>query len=505
MFALVISLSFVTLITSMFSNRFCFFVLTLTFLGFVGCKLTEPFQEDSGEIAALGSIRSDASDESADEKPMPAPTEFSDPGGDLGLRQLTELAIANSPEITAADTVTKVSRARRAIVGQWRDPELRTSFDWDDLRVNEVKEDGNNDNIRRAESFAFSLRFYPPNPWEIRAEMHKAMAEINYADFIYKQASRDVINEVRGLYQELQFLTERARLGEGVYRLEQEEYQRLSELMKEGGLRGPVDKARLRALKTQTGEVTSDQIRIRKVRSQLAALVGINDGSRIKVEGVPDRPMIGFGPGSEASLSEMAFLNDLTLNDLTRLQRVSKSELSAYEARKIPWLSFLSLGRDRTFRDHLAVSDSWEIGLSFNIPLFTTFSKEATIHEEQIKGYQKQVARSRRQIERQIASAVANIRATRQDLGRFDGESRDIDQSFQKMEADMAMVDLPFEKAEVLHERRSMNLSRSRDRLTAEESYHDAILDLEVLIRADVESVFVSKNPAMAEKKPAQE
>ena len=58
----------------------------------------------------------------------------------------------------------------------------------------------------------------------------------------------------------------------------------------------------------------------------------------------------------------------------------------------------------------------------------------------------------------------------------------------QKIEADLS--GFPQRQAEVLHQRRTTSLERTRDRLQAEEAYHDALLALEAIIRTDIESVF---------------
>ncbi|MFT4640939.1 MAG: hypothetical protein ACI8T1_004272, partial [Verrucomicrobiales bacterium] len=107
------------------------------------------------------------------------------------------------------------------------------------------------------------------------------------------------------------------------------------------------------------------------------------------------------------------------------------------------------------------------------------------------RSYQKQADRYRKQIERRIESAVANIRETREGLSRFDRETSEIISDLQKIEAEFTAM--PQMQAEVLHQRRTRGLGRSRDRLKAEQSYHDTLLDLEEIIRDDIEAVFREK------------
>ena len=215
----------------------------------------DPFKKEASVVPGNADI-------AAEETPEPLPT-YDDPGGDLGLRQLTQMALGNSPLFAEAEGNLRVAKARRKIVGEWENPQFRSGFDWDDVRVPKNKAvPGGTDEVRRNEQFATSMRFYPPNPFVIRAELDKAMAEISYAEFYLKQVGRELINETRRLYQELQFLKENISQGKGLYRLEQEEYERLDSALKANPgqrLRAPVDQQRMAALSkrglTSTAEI----------------------------------------------------------------------------------------------------------------------------------------------------------------------------------------------------------------------------------------------------------
>lgn len=474
----------------------------------------------AGMLASCESLRTQAEDEapasggstkvggapvadvggSGDAAPLPEAPEFRDPGGTLGLRALTRLALANSPLFAEAEGNLRIAQARRRTVGEWDDPEFRGGFDWDDVRVTEVKlpGPGNNDAVRRNEQASTSVRFYPPNPLEIRAELHKAMAEISYAEYFLRQVGRDVVQEVRELYQELQFLQEDIALGRGLYRLEREEHERLKRLLAEGNqLRDPVDQQQRRAV-SRSGITTSSEIRFQQVRARLASVVGLPEPSRIKVEGVPNRPLLGFREDTVASLAEMAFMNNLELADLDRLQKLAEGDLKAFKAKKVPWVSFLEAGKDRTYSAHLAINDTWSVRLAMNVPIFSLFSKEGDIYREQIRSYQKQAERYRQQIERKIASAVASVKEARAGLARYDAETENIIAELREMEAGVAEA-APQKETELAHMRRVTALDRSRDRLEAEEAYHKALLELERIIRADIETVFHQQAVAASE------
>ncbi len=409
---------------------------------------------------------------------------FDDPGGNLDLRQLTQLALANSPAFASAEGNLNVAKAQRRALRHWRDPELRTGFDWDDVRVQESPGGPGTDTTRRNEAFDVSVRFFPPNPWEMRAELSKALAEISYAEFALRQTGREIINQVRRLYQDLQFAQEDIRLGKGVYRLELEEYERL----KAGSLRGPADNQKLREL-DRLDTTSATEIRFQALRSELAALVGLEDPSRIRVEGVPNRPVVGFRPDTVEALTEMAFMNNLEIADLDRLQKLAQGDLAAFKATKIPWVSFFEMGRDRRYNEHLPVNDQYSARLAFNVPIFSVFSKEGEVYQEQIRSYKKQAERYRKQIQRRISSRINSIKNAREGLGRFDRETASIIAKYAAVENELNDA-LGNQAAEVAHRRRLKALERSRERLDAEEAYHEALLDLEEIIRGDIEEVF---------------
>ena len=412
---------------------------------------------------------------------------YKDPGGKLGLRQLIEMALANSPLRAEAEGNLRVALSRRKTVGEWEDPEFRSDFDWDDVRVTDVKTPGQGtDVVRRNEQFGTRIRLYPPNPFEIRAQLDKAMADITYAEFYRRQVGRELITEVRRLYEELQFLQEDIRLGQSIYALETEEYQRLKELLEDGHIvRNSVDRQRLTAL-GKRDLTTSREASLPKVRVELAALVGLEDPGRMEVTGLPLRPLIEFGDDTASLLTEMAFINNLKLADLDRLQKLAAGDLRAFRARKIPWVSHIESGRDRTFSRHLAINDTWFLRLAFNVPIFSLFSKKGEVYQEQIRNYQRQAERYRKQIQLGISGTLSHIREARQGLSRFDRQTREISEDLRAVESNLTDPSL----AEHRHERRLLLLSRARERLEAEEAYHDALLDLEKLIGGDIQSVF---------------
>jgi len=413
---------------------------------------------------------------------------FEDPGGDLGLRELTQMALANSPQFAEAEGNLRVAKARWNIIGEWRDPEFRGGFDWDDVRVEKASGGPGTDTVRRNEGVDTSIRLYPPNPFELRAELDKAMAEISFAEFALRQVGKELVVEVRRLYQELQFIQESIRLGKGLYRLEIEEYDRLKKLLDAGQqLRAPVDNQRIRAL-GKRGIASSSKIRFDKVRSELAALAGLGNPRRISVNGVPNRPIIGFRDDTVAALSEVAFINNLKLGDLDRLQKLAKGDLRAFKAQRIPWVSFLEGGRSRTYNERLPVNDNWSVRLAIDVPIFSLFSKEGDIYKEQIRSYQKQAELYRKQIQRSVGTAISSIRETRDGLGRYDRETQSILADMQSMETELEKF--PQQRADMLHRRNLTSLGRSRERLEAEQAYHDALLNLEEIIREDIEKVF---------------
>ncbi|NCF92835.1 MAG: TolC family protein [Verrucomicrobiaceae bacterium] len=475
-------------------NRFS----RLSFLLGVGCALSSCVPSlDEATPHKLGNsafvpgkakgLEVSLTEEEKDEEYVRALPTFEDPGGDLGLRELTQMAVANSPQFAEAAGNLRVAKARWNIIGEWRDPEFRGGFDWDDVRVEKASGGPGTDTVRRNEEVNTSVRLYPPNPFQLRAELDKAMAEISFAEFALRQVGKELVVDVRRLYQDLQFIQESIRLGKGLHRLEIEERDRLEQLLESTAIvLEPVVKQRIQAMRKQ-GIASPSEIRFVKVRSELAALIGLGDPRRIAVSGVPNRPVIGFRDDTVMALSEMAFINNLKLGDLDRLQKLAKGDLRAFKAKRIPWVSFLEGGRNRTYNERLAVNDNWSVRLAIDVPIFSLFSKEGDIYKEQIRSYQKQAELYRKRIQLSVATAIASIRDARDGLGRYDKETQGILADMKRMETELE--NSPFQ-ADVLHLRKLTSLGRSRERLAAEQAYHDALLNLEEIIRDDIEKVF---------------
>ncbi len=60
------------------------------------------------------------------------PNESGQPVGEVGLQELIELALKNDPKLTALRLSVPVAEAEKRAVVQWRDPELRLSYQTDD-------------------------------------------------------------------------------------------------------------------------------------------------------------------------------------------------------------------------------------------------------------------------------------------------------------------------------------------------------------------------------------
>jgi hypothetical protein len=115
--------------------------------------------------------------------------------GKLGERELTLLAIARRPDLEALRGTANAAIALKRAAHDLVNPEMRLSYAEDN-----------------AISKAVLFRFAVPHPWERKARIQRAAAEVTLAEAQYYAGEDELVRKVRSLFYELAILRSKLEL-----------------------------------------------------------------------------------------------------------------------------------------------------------------------------------------------------------------------------------------------------------------------------------------------------
>jgi len=512
------------------------------------------------------------------------PNESGQPVGEVGLQELIELALKNDPKLAALRLNVPVAEAEKRAVVQWRDPELRLSYQTDDNvqlespfersgRVTETirgsgaaEETGgrngdaseissssetrtttfrekvipgvdsdriisteterrssnssttssddrgtfdeeatetetfqsksdttrytSRDRLARDESTQAKIRFWIPNPWEMKELVKQAAKEVDLANYEIIAAEREVILRVREDYEKLQYLYKKLRSMGSRIQIIEEHVEKEQALLASGG-EFTLDQLSFEDIRIPGLKLAIDSARMELefAKSELAASVGLNDGSRIRVTDRLLRSTIDLQATDLDYLTRMAYAHRGEIGILTHEQAIVESELDVVKSKSIPSLSFIEagFGRDSTGGDHR--NDSYGVQLGVVLPLFSWLAKDEEVVQARIESYYGSIEASKKNIANQVAEAFRSVKEAGKYRSRVDSAiasySKQNEAKAKRLEASDDLAAKEDLRYEIASERdKSYEYLIEADRL-----YNQSLIRLERALGADLDQV----------------
>ncbi len=253
------------------------------------------------------------------------------------------------------------------------------------------------------------LRFPFPNPFEMKARVAEAEAEIKAADYSGKGLENEIVMDVRALYEDLAY---NEGLKTGLERLAKQQ-QSWTDLTRTSALDKLASAAGKNAETDQA--IFAATIKAESLRSQIAQLAGVSDPSRISVPREFRRRFIDLSQLNEAYLLQMA---SVYRSDLHYLMAKNDSARAAYRRERaalIPVGAFLDFGfghqNDPRGRD----SNEFQVRLGVTLPLWSWLMNDADkVPAASAQGYSREIGRLNDNIEAQVKTALRLVRLTDQ-------------------------------------------------------------------------------------------
>lgn len=272
------------------------------------------------------------------------------------LDQMIARATTNDVRLAPYASALKLAQYRSDASVQYENPELRLGTE-----LNGV------DPGQKA-----SVRFYPPNPWQVSAEKGKNSAIVAEETAAYQRALLETTIEVMTTYHELQCLEKEEGL-----------YDRLVHLKKKFALR--VDEQVAASMGTQAQGLLAlwemqealeerryAEIQAGKLKQTLALLTG-EAPEFFTIVALKEGD--SFEPVDAEKSIQISMGHRPQLQVLRAQRAVADARLRGAKAAGVPWINFVEVG-------YRTRSEQWELEAGFELPFFTLGGTEKMLSYE---------------------------------------------------------------------------------------------------------------------------
>ncbi len=413
-----------------------------------------------------------------------------------------------SDRITTDITETRVDRGRtsefgfgqdtfRGVSGTFPFSERRSEGSTSRRRVRTVEERFYNfDRSEPDSDFDISLRFYIPNPWERKARIEAARANIGLTTSLADALEHQIALDVREAYAELKAADAELSSSEQLVSIwqtmvdEQEAAEGVVQL--EDIIRAEDDLLQ--------AQIEGDKLRFEfdRAAAELANLVGLNDPGRISLDS-------SLAPRSlDPAGLDVGFLHEVAetyrgeLLALRHAATISKFELKEYNAKKIPWVAFIEGFYGVEYSGSDRVADNYGVQLAISLPLFSWFkNQEDEVYKETIRSLNSQAAILRHRIHNQVDSALKAFRTA-------SGNVQTAESNYRKREQGVTALLQQSEEAGLRGQDAATRAKRSlarvqRTRRSSYAHYNEALLALERALGTNLENAFSTEIPEVVE------
>jgi outer membrane protein TolC len=339
------------------------------------------------------------------------------------------------------------------------------------------------DTSGRDNAFGLLLRFKLPHPWERKARIQRAAAEISLAEAEYYASEDTVVRTVRAAFQELSILQSKLT-SQQARKAGCEAYRDWLEARKVPKLGLDLATARAKVYHT-IADIRSLEGELSAMRGELAAYCGLADASRIE-------PSIKTRHITDSAALDIAYLTRIAtlyrsdvLGDQARLA-IARAELAEAKARRIPFTTFVDFGYSEVNSlRRTGQKGEWFGRVGISIPLWDWIgmNKQHQVHQAASESLELKIDMQRKLITTEINQAVQRLAAAEEQLSRQSKDLGDLRTDLKKSmdDAQMATLDVDDLAKSKRIEQEFADLAQQMElsRFTAVSAYQQALMSLE--------------------------
>ncbi len=346
----------------------------------------------------------------------------------------------------------------------------------------------------KQESFSALVRFQMPHPWQKKARVQRASAEIMLAEAQYLADEDKLVREVRDLFQTLGVMesTDSAQ-----HKRRQNYTSLLAEMEGFGVPEFASDALRARLEMDKVyDDMRENESDIDRIRAGLAMLCGLKQTTRIRSGGLITRRVVDLTTLDPAYLAGMAMLYRADAVESRGRLEIAKAYLAEADAAKIPWATFIDAGWSRQWRDnHSGNEDEWMVRLGIEVPLFewTGINKRSREYKTAAAKWELQLESQKDRVSAEVDLALERLRKSSASLRDYENNIRKsrkgISEGLTKVEAFAAdQADFARSKRfkyDIEDRRQLQEIQRYR----AFDDYNKALMTLENAVGIRIEKV----------------
>ena len=335
----------------------------------------------------------------------------------------------------------------------------------------------------RDNAWGVLLRFRVPHPWERRARIRRAAAEITLAESQYYAREDEIVRTVRGTFQELSLLKGKLT-AQSQRKKTLEDYRDWLEANKTPRLGLELASARAKVYNS-LADIRKLESEISTVQADLAAFCGLAQPERIDTAASARRV-------SDPAVLDIDYLTNIAMlyrSDVLGSQArlaLARAQLAEAKATRIPFATFLDLGYTQvnTLR-RTGMNEEWFVRMGVSIPLWewTGINKRRKAEEITSQAMERQLESQRDIVSTEVTRAVKRLAEAESQLARQDKDLSDIQADMKKAleDAQAAAVEVEDVMKGKRIENEFLDLVREMEisRFSALSSYHEALMSLE--------------------------
>jgi outer membrane protein TolC len=339
------------------------------------------------------------------------------------------------------------------------------------------------DTSGRDNAWGLLLRFRLPHPWERKARIQRAAAEISLAEADYFAEEDKVVRTVRGTFQELSVLSgkleaqKRRKTSYESYRnwLSQQKNPQL-------GLELAATRTKVHASQSDIRELEGD---VAALRDDLAAYCGISDASRIQ-PAMLTRHVADLEKLDAQYLTDIAQLYRSDVMTAKARLAVAQARLKEARSSRIPFASFVDLGYSQmTTLRRSGMNDELFVRVGITLPIWdwAGINKAHKVHEADSESWQRQLIMQRSLIENEVTQAIKRLRTAAAQLDNYEKDLAELQADMQqsKKDAQLATQDVGdlLKVKRIEYEFQDLEQQMQVSRYSSFASYNEALMALE--------------------------
>lgn len=225
-----------------------------------------------------------------------------------------------------------------------------------------------------SDEYSVELRFYPRNPWELKARTRRALASVSLNEFLYRAAESRVRMAAKRAFIELQLLHAEQQCRERLAEISRERLA-LSRELGESGRMTPED-VHLQELKLLDQELDLEETAglFDRAYAALASQAGLEHGEELAFEDAYVPPQVSLDGLDPDALLELALSHNERLGQVILQIDMAGEEVSISRAGRMPWLSVVSATYEYEERYNDKVRDAYSFFAGIELPVFEWIS-----------------------------------------------------------------------------------------------------------------------------------